>query len=230
MTTDRAARVAATLEATAVDIVHSYAATRRQLIAWAAGFPASVIGASAPTGGSTSDEEHVELTAVESLASAGAGSVPNLDKLDAQLSWVADQGRKMWADHDEAAIPEPAGTDAARLAVMMWAVRRVQRVPSAISVGRIERYLRSVQRLADHCHQWGPPQQVRLEDQCHAHASARSSELIDPRYRRWQLCRWCGDFRTLHGVTPPPSLVRDHDRGIKMSAVRLQRAGVKIIA
>lgn len=227
---DRATKATKLLEAAATEIVHTYAATRRQLEQWAAGFPSTCIGASPPTGGPSTDEERIDLTAVESLASSGSGAVPKLHQLDSQLEWVSVCGRRMWAAHDGVDIPDPVTTDAARLAVMMWAIRRTQRDPLAIGVGHLERYLGSVQQLADHCRRWAPPLPPLMEDQCHTHAAARSSELIDARYRRWQMCRWCGDFRKLHGVNPPPSLVRDHDRGINLSAVRLRNAGIRTIA
>ena len=128
-------------------------------------------------------------------------------------------------------LPTPEERVAARLAFVQWQINKIVRlrtVPRS-GVGRLESSVRLVNELASICATYRPaPKQVRPVDVCHAHDAAGLDSAIDSKYRRWHLCRWCGDFRSTHGVNPPPKLVRLHDRGISMSTSLLRSAGIRI--
>lgn len=208
------------LDAIACEIIDNYSPAIRQLHEWVGGYPASTIGASPPTGPTPTDDDTSDTrtdTATRTIT-----------RMQTLLTRLAETGRTMWAEHDGHPIPEPADTDPARLAVMMWTVRRTQRDPKALSTKKLESYGRRMQALADLCHIHQPPEPPVIIDCCHAHKTADLEAAIDPHYRRWHLCRWCGDFRTLHRINPPPKLVRLHDRGVRMTTTLLRSAGVRV--
>lgn len=217
-------------------------ATIRQLHEWTGEFPASTSGAgpSHGTGGFGHDPEvdgdgnpvePVALTKVEADADRPDEARRMLvrcyviiDRLVADLGDLADSlGGE--------SLPHPEERVAARLAFVQWQINKIVRlrtVPRS-GVGRLESSVRLVNELASICGTYRPaPTRVRPVDVCHAHDAAGLDSAIDSKYRRWHLCRWCGDFRTTHGVNPPPKLVSLHDRGISMSTSLLRSAGIRI--
>lgn len=211
-------RIVDHLEQLATEILAGYGPALAQLHEWTGGHPAAVIGASAPTGTSTPEPENDSRIDVAQTT---------IDRMRHLLARLADNGRTMWADIDGRAIPEPADRDTARLAIVMWTVRRTQRDPHAIPPNQLDTYARQLRQLANLCHHHQPPNRPAIIDACHAHKNANLDTPIDPHYRRWHLCRWCGDFRTLHHTNPPAKLVRLHDRGIRMTTALLRNAGIK---
>ena len=222
-------RMADDLDALALSVVKNYHHARRQLEAWTGEYPASTIGAAPSTSRSEpSDDVTVPLTTVERQAISHDLAANTLAMMTQRLADMADTGRATWADIDGVAMPTPADTDAAHMAVMMWTVRRCVRDRHAVTLGRLGPFVGNLRWLEATCRIHLPPPATIIVDCCHAHAAAKLESEVDGRFRRHHLCGWCGKFRALHGVNPPPELVRLHDRGIKMSATILRRAGVKV--
>ena len=217
--------------------------TIRQLHEWTGEFPASTSGAGPAQASGTSDPEldadgnpveveRVALTKVEADAERPDEARRMLvrcyvivDRLVVDLGDLADSlGGET--------LPHPEERVAARLAFVQWQINKIVRlrtVPRS-GVGRLESCVRLVNELASICSTYRPaPKQVRPVDVCHAHDAAGLDSAIDSKYRRWHLCRWCGDFRSTHGVNPPPKLVKLHDRGISMSTSLLRSAGIRIV-
>lgn len=215
----------------ATDIVRNYRPARRQLEEWMGGHRSTVIGASPPTGGGPREwyegDEDVALTTVERQAMTRDHATRIHAALRRSLERAADEGRWLWqrVGHD---IPDPVGTDTARLAVMMWAARHIARHPRLVGSRDIERFVRQLERLDDLCRIHLPPPAATIVDCCHAHQAARLEEPVAPSYRRHHLCRWCGEFRATYGVNPTPNLVRLHDRGIKITTSIVRREGIKV--
>ena len=230
------ARMAAHLDALALEVIQNYSAARRQLDEWVGDHRATVIGASAPTSNSSGREptpgDDVALTDVERRGDPEASdrALAILAAMDRTITRLAVDGRTMWADIDGVTIPEPAGTDAARLAVIMWTVRRIGRDRQSPPEARVGDFARRLEVLANDCRLHQPPPAARITACCHAHAAAGLEAEIHKDYRRHHLCDWCGKFRRIHGVNPPPHLVRLHDRGIKMTATILRRSGIRVTA
>jgi hypothetical protein len=216
--------------------------TIRQLHAWTGEFPASTSGAGPADGsgrcvgdvdadGNPVEVERVVLTKVEADAANPDEARRMLvrcyvivDKLVVELGDLGDSLGGETLEHPAERLP-------ARLAFVQWQINKIVRlrtVPRS-GVGRLESSLRLVNELASICSTYRPaPKQVRPVDVCHAHDAAGLDSAIDSKYRRWHLCRWCGDFRSTHGVNPPAKLVRLHDRGISMSTSLLRSAGIKV--
>lgn len=206
--------------------------TVRQLHEWTGEFPASASGAAPAeaTGHVESDDEvQVRLTKVESDAlnpdEARRALVRCYVLVDKLVVELGDLGDSLGGD----VLPSPPERLAARLAFVQWQINKVvsSRLPKS-SAHRLEHAVRSVNELAGICSTYRPaPARTRPVDVCHAHDAAGLDSSIDSSYRRWHLCRWCGDFRTTHGVNPPAKLVRLHDRGISMSTSLLRSAGIR---
>jgi hypothetical protein len=218
-------------------------ATIRQLHEWTGEFPASTSGAGPAQASGISDPEldadgnpveveRVALTKVEADAERPDEARRMLvrcyvivDRLVADLGDLADSlGGET--------LPTPEERVAARLAFVQWQINKIVRLRTVPRSGvtSLESCVRLVNELASICSTYRPaPKQVRPVDVCHAHDAAGLDSAIDSKYRRWHLCRWCGDFRSTHGVNPPPKLVRLHDRGISMSTSLLRSAGIRIV-
>jgi hypothetical protein len=221
------ARMAKHLEDLAMEIMGNYRPARRQLEQWTGEYRSSVIGAAPDTSPpSFRDETTVELTSVERQALRPDKATYTLEQMHSTLVRVAGDGRSMWGRIDGTPIPEPANTDAALLAVMMWAARRADKDRNAVSSATLRPMRGSMTYLAGLCKIHLPPPATKIADACHAHAAAGLDAEVDPRYRRQHLCDWCYKFRAVHGVNPPPRIVKLHDRGIKMSATILRREGI----
>jgi hypothetical protein len=215
------------LDTLATEIMGNYRPARHQLEEWTATHKSAVIGASPPEGHHDIDpEEAVHLTTVERQALSYDRAGVMLDRLHHSLATVAHKGRDVWATVDGTAIPEPAPTDAALLAVMMWATRRADRDRNLMTDTKIDGLRVTMVHLAGLCAIHLPPPPTKIVDCCHAHSAAGLEAEVDPRYRRLHLCDWCYRFRLVHHVNPPPRLVKLHDRGIKMSATILRREGI----
>lgn len=216
------------IDGLAVDIVSNYRPARRQLEEWAGGHRSAVIGASAPTGRAPINAEPVvELTSVERQALGYDRASRNLELLRHGLERTASEGRWLWQRVGHV-IPDPVDTDAARMAVMMWAARHIGRHPNAVGSRDVRRFVRQLEHLDSMCRIHMPPPATIIVDCCHAHQSAHLEESVAANYRRQHLCRWCGDFRATYGVNPTPNLVRLHDRGIKITSTIVRREGIKV--
>ena len=208
-------------------------ATIRQLHEWTGEFPASTSGAGPAHASATSDPEldadgnpvEVDAERPDEARRMLVRCYVIVDRLVVDLGDLADSlGGET--------LPHPEERVAARLAFVQWQINKIVRlrtVPRS-GVGRLESCVRLVNELASICSTYRPaPKQVRPVDVCHAHDAAGLDSAIDSKYRRWHLCRWCGDFRSTHGVNPPPKLVKLHDRGISMSTSLLRSAGIRIV-
>ena len=125
-------------------------------------------------------------------------------------------------------IPTPDHRLQSKLAYVGWQVNQFRRtLPAKSETERLKHIAKLVDELANLCDRFRPPS-VRTKpiDVCHAHVRAELETGIDSKYRRWHLCRWCGDFRMTHGVNPPAKLVRLHDRGVQMTTSLLRSAGI----
>jgi hypothetical protein len=218
------ARLAERLDALALEVIQYYHGARMQLEEWAGDYKSHTIGASPPSADPPLSDEQQDARDRQAVRPDDAQRT--LDRMRFTLDYCATTGREIWADFDGVSIPTPADSDAARLAVMMWAARRAardrQNAPAAI-IGSFDRHLTMLHGI---CARYQPPKvPERFVDICHAHEAAGLEAGIE--YRRLHLCRWCGDFRALHGVNPPPKLVRLHDRGISMSTSLLRSAGIR---
>ena len=213
-------------------------ATIRQLHEWTGEFPASTTGAGPASGnhdpeldadGNPVDDDDVVLTKVEADADrpdkARRALVRCYVIVDRLVVELGDLGDQLGGE----TLPHPEERIAARLAFLQWQINKIIRlrtVPRS-SVARLESSVRLVNELASICSTYHPaPKQVRPVDVCHAHDAAGLDSSIDSSYRRWHLCRWCGDFRMTHGVNPPPKLVKLHDRGVSMSTSLLRSSGI----
>ena len=223
-------RMVSLLDSLATEIMTNYRPARRQLEDWTGTHKSAVIGASPPEGHHDHDPDMAVATTVERQALSSDKAVVMLERMHRSLMGVAFCGRRLWATVDGAAIPEPATTDAALLAVMMWSVRRADKDRALASNNKVDKLRGSMQHLAGMCSIYLPPPATKIVDACHAHAAAKLEAEVDPRYRKLHLCDWCYRFRLVHGVNPPPNLVKLHDRGIKMSATILRREGIKTSA
>jgi len=223
------ARMADDLNHLALGVVNNYHHARRQLEEWTGEYPASTIGAAPPTSRSEpSDDDPVSLTTVERQALTQDAAANTLASMRERLSVMATVGRTVWGIIDGAPIPQPANTEAAHLAVMMWTVRRIGRDRRALTLGQIQPFPAHLRWLEATCRIHMPPPKTTIVDCCHAHAAANLEAEVSRNFRRHHLCDWCGKFRAIHSVNPPPDIVRLHDRGIKMSATILRRAGIKV--
>jgi hypothetical protein len=222
-------RMAKHLDDLALEIMGNYRPARRQLEQWTGEYRSSVIGA-APDSSPPAfrDETAVELTSVERQALRPDKATYTLEQMHSTLVRVAGDGRSMWGRIDGTPIPEPANTDAALLAVMMWAVRRADKDRNAVSSATLRPMRGSMTYLAGLCKIHLPPPATKIADACHAHAAAGLDAEISPNFRRLHLCEWCGRFRANEGVNPIPALVRLHDRGIKITPAIKRRHGVKV--
>lgn len=217
------------LDQLALSVVKNYRPARRQLEEWTGEYPASTIGASAPTGRhDPRPDDDVTLTSVERQADSHDLAANTLAAMTERLASMAATGRNVWAAIDGAAIPAPADTDAARLAVMTWTVRRCVKDRHAVTLGALGAFVGDLRWMEATCRIHLPPPATVIVDCCHAHAAAKLEAEVDKRYRRHHLCAWCWGFRQIHGVNPPPELVRLHDRGVKMSATILRRHGIRV--
>jgi len=66
---------------------------------------------------------------------------------------------------------------------------------------------------------------------CVSHARAGEWAEIGDRYRRPELCRRCGEFKTMHRQLPPPKLIRlaeKHGWRVALAPSTLTKFGVKV--
>lgn len=203
------------------DVVSNARASVRQLHVWTGGFRSSTVGASTtsspPPAGQTTSELPMDR-ARRDLARI-------FELVDLLVVQLGDLGDALGGER----LPSPSHRLEARLAFVQWQINKLadRRVPAA-RVDVLEVAVREVNELDRIVKNAAPaPGRVRPVDVCHAHDKAGLDATIDSKYRRWQLCRWCGDFRTTHGVHPPVKLVRLHDRGISMSTSLLRAAGIR---
>jgi hypothetical protein len=139
------------------------------------------------------------------------------------LSWIA--GTEI--------IPHPAATFEAECAYVQWNINQWVRGPlnKHPEVKKSVKHLRvQVDELADILASARPAEQrTKFVEACHAHAAGGFHAEIDPHnYSRQHLCRWCGDFRKVHGVNPPVKLIRLHDRGIRITTTHLRNNGIRV--
>ena len=176
-------------------------------------------------------ETRVRLTKVEADAANPDEARRKLVRAYVLVDDLVLDSERLSRSTGSAAIPAPDHRLAARLAFIAWHVNRcIEITPPSSETGRVEHAVRSANELAGICSSYQPPSgEVKRVDVCHAHEVAGGDAAIDAKnYRRWHLCRWCGDFRTLHGVNPPAKLVRLHDRGVKITTSMLRSAGIKV--
>jgi hypothetical protein len=212
-------------------VVTKLGATIRQLHEWTGEFPASTSDAPPDSSPASTEgpETRVKLTKVESDAANPDEARRALVRIYIIIdALVLDTERLARAAH-VGAIPAPDDRLAARLAYIVWQVNQCVRVtPPKTETDRAQTAVAHVNELAGICERYRPPMaRTKPVDVCHAHDRANLESGIDSKYRRWHLCRWCGDFRMTHGVNPPPKLVRLHDRGISMTTSLLRSAGVR---
>jgi hypothetical protein len=125
----------------------------------------------------------------------------------------------------DALQPDEARRALSRIAFLVVALRHAD---PTLKRRQLQTRIHYVEELANICDRYHPPvSSITRTDICHAHEAAGGDAGISANYRRWHLCRWCGDFRSMHGVNPPPRLVKLHDRGCKITTSMLRSAGVK---
>ena len=206
----------------------------RQLHEWCGGYARSVIGANPNTAGTSS-----------STPGDTGTSIPvdkhrqDLDRLTTNLADIAQRIYALCkADNAPKVSAEP---DKAAAILVGWCLVELSAYEPVAAPGsthvdydalrRQETALRALSKLTRRARiavdNAKPPERVTIVDNCHAHQAADLEAPISPNYRKWHLCRWCGDFRAHHGVRPPVKLVKLHDRGIRITTSHLRNAGVK---
>lgn len=207
-------------------------ATIRQLHEWTGEFPASTIGAAPPSGPASDydrDDAEAALSKFEADAltpdAARRALVRCYELVDRLVADLGDLGDSCGAE----CLPSPVERLAPRLAFIQWQVNKLSaiRTHPRSSITRLETVWHRIDELAAICDNHRPAPDAKPVDNCHAHDAAGLTASIDKHHRRTHLCRWCGEFRKMHDVNPPPKLVRLHDRGIHMTASLLLAAGIR---
>lgn len=221
------------LRSTIDDIIATMGPAVVQLHEWSGEFPASTSDAPPDTSPASLEDAstRVRLTKVEADAINPDEARRKLVRAYVLVDELVLDVERLSRSTGLASIPAPDHRLAARLAFVAWHANQCIRVtPPGSETGRVEHAARAANELAGICSTYQPPAaDTKQVDVCHAHDVAGGDAAIDPKnYRRWHLCRWCGDFRTLHGVNPPAKLVRLHDRGVKITTSMLRSAGVRV--
>ena len=203
-------------------------ATRTQLEDWAAGYPSQVHGAAPattppPPPPKPGDEPVGAVTAVEHAYFGGDNHAATLNaRLTGHLARAATFAATILTIEHDTTPPAERSTDHARLALCRLALRAGS--SSTDQLTAIHHELSAAAAIVENAQPATPPE--RLVDGCHACEQAGTHTPIDRRHRRQHLCRWCGQFRLMHGVNPPPPLIRLHDRGIKVTRTHLHANGI----
>ena len=226
-------RLARHLDETFTDIRRDINATIRQLDEWTGEFPASTSGAPPAEATGTSfdiDDDPVKLTKVEADADrpdrARLAMVRTFELVDLLVIDATLLGNSLGGD----VLPAPVERMSARLAFIQWQMNKVRagRLHKK-QTGRLEHAAGLGNELWSICTTYRPAPELTLRiDICHAHERAGGDSSIDARYRRQHLCRWCGEFRALYGINPPPKAVKMHDKGQKVTPAVLRQFGVRL--
>ena len=196
-------------------------ATLERLRGWTGEFPASTIGAAPPS----APRRDVPVDADDSDGGTGSpmlsldGFQRTLDEVTDIVDQLGETARQMlgvlgYTVGERGALP--------MLLALLWS-------PQATDERLRKRWRfvgHRVDRLVDIIEQTKPATTTATVSNCHAHEKAGDPhEPTDVRYRH--LCGFCGRFRSVHGVYPPPEIVRLHARGIRIMPSHLKRAGIK---
>jgi hypothetical protein len=205
-------------------------AALRQLDEWTGGFSSAASGAPPATASGHTGDQSIRLTSVEAGAMRPDEARQAINRANALVARLVVDVTTIRRDVHGDGLPDPADALPSRLAFIQWHINRLIEAPTAhrSAIGRIDDVQRRVTELHQITTTYRPAQRnTKPINACHAHEAADLDAEICSSYRRLHLCRWCGDFRTAHGVNPPVRLVRLHDRGISMSTSMLRSAGVR---
>ena len=201
-------------------IIPKLARTVRLLERWTGGYPSSTEGAPAPSGRTPDvDGDESPLTKLETDATSPDFAHHALVTIEYVLVQLCTHAEAAGLSMDSTLLRS-------RLVALAWltAPERLDGL-DATTQRRIHRHC---ERLDQIIRDAEPVDVDRRPDTCHAHAKAgEPHEPIDDRFRRYELCRWCGEFRAMHGTYPPADLVRIHDRGRNVTASDLARHGIR---
>jgi len=126
-------------------------------------------------------------------------------------------------------IPQPAERLPARLAFIQWQLNKmIAGHVDRSQVDRLNKAMLYVDELATICSNAQRVETVSAIRVCRCHERAGLIADVESPYVKMFSCRFCGDFRRLHGVDPPANLIRLHDRGISMTTSLLREAGIRL--
>lgn len=194
----------------------------QQLEQWTGGHAASVAGAGPDSSPTPIDIDAIYLTKTERDASKPDHARDTANRarhLIHQVRTRMDKIQPRTITHAPAPYP-------AELALIQWHIVKMAHYPPGKEhAAELQRCWDDLDRIRNIC-RLAQPAQPDQHDNCQAHRKANSHKPISPRYRKLQLCRWCGDFKIAHGKTPPPAAIRLHDKGQHITPHILKRLGI----
>jgi hypothetical protein len=214
-------------------IVPDLRAAVRQLHSWTGGFKASASGAAPDTvrreARDTPDDPHNEPDGPLVPVDAAQRKLRRIHTLMART--VIEHAHLAYIAGTEY-IPPPPRRFEAEMAWVQLSIHRLRQGP----LNRTPTVKKSVKHLCVMADELAKvlasaqPANVpaKYTSVCHAHEVGGMHAYIDAHYTREHLCRWCGDFRRMHGVNPPTRLIKLHDRGIRITNTHLRNNGIRI--
>jgi hypothetical protein len=212
------------------DVTPRLGSTIRQLHEWTGEYRSTTVGAAPDSSPAPLNDQSdtVTLSKLEQGALEPDEARRSLVRIYVVVDTLVDVSEYLAERVDAEPISRPDDRMNSKLVYIAWQFAEIrQTLPPTSEMQHVKTSSHLVDELANMCDRYRPVTRPVLIDICHAHEVAGGDATIDAHYRKQHLCRWCGDFRAMHGVNPPPQLVRLHDRGLKITTSMLRSAGVK---
>lgn len=212
------AQLIATMRVDLNTIIAKLPAALRHLEDWTGEYPGSASGAP-PSSGITPPPgmNEAPLTRSETFALVGDHAQRLRLGLLGHLRSTAVQARKTVATIDGIEPPVSPRDDASDLAVLLWALKRIEAEPA--NPKALDRLSRSLHHCCNLVIAYQPPT-VQSPTGCRVH---RSVGDLEPVYRG-ERCRQCWTFRRQHDADPSADILRCWSKNIKPTAAQIADA------
>lgn len=201
-------------------VVRGARATVRHLKEWTGEYRGAVPGASTSSGPPPAPRDddgddgrgRVVLTKLEASALGSDMATVKLRELFGLLVRLVHDAEILGAFAGVEVIPRPDRRLESQTSYVQWQINKARQAPGRGAIPG--KFLVGMLQRADHLSRIvtvNAPARTPSglpAGGCVCHARANEWAEVDDRYRRHQLCRRCGDFRTTFGHLPLPALVR----------------------
>jgi hypothetical protein len=205
----------AAMRADLTTIITGLPAALRHLDDWVGGYPATASGAP-PSTSRTPVECDDDGDTVRTVTVGDPAQRLRLAMLG-HLRSTALQARRTVAGIDGVELPVTPTDDASDLAVMLWAMKRIEAEDAhARDLDRLSRSLRHCSNLVA-AYQPPTPQEPTG---CYVHRSVGDTAIVYAGDR----CVTCWRFRRQHDVDPTPDILRAWSKGMRPTAAQIAEA------